>query len=118
MRKLSLAIVLVILVGVTGSLAQAQDEVNIVYPIEGETYPITGPPPGGLGSAYFTASFSVTCGGGRHEVKWGFDEQSVGGATFYDQITVQFVHKLLGGEHLFWVKSDCGDDKVQFYIGR
>jgi len=94
------------------------DAVNIVYPIEGGTYPITDPPPGKLESAYFTASFSVTCKGGGHDVKWGFDNDAVGGATFYDQITVQFVHKLPAGKHVFWVKSDSGDDKVWFAIGR
>jgi hypothetical protein len=91
--------------------------VNIVYPIQKGTYPITNPGPGKLDSAYITASFSVTCGGGSHSVKWGFDGNGIGGAEFYDQITVQFVHKLPGGPHTFFVSSDCGDDRVEFNVG-
>jgi hypothetical protein len=92
--------------------------VNIVYPIDGASYPITNPGPGGLKSAYFTASFSVTCSGGPHRVKWGFDDSGLGDAEFYDQFTAQFVHKLPGGKHVFFVTSDCGDDKVEFAIGQ
>ena len=118
MRKLYVAIVLAIVVGLTG-LAYAQGKVNIVYPIDGESYPITDPAPGRLSSAYITVSFSVTCGGGSHKVEWGFDRSgALGSATFYDQISVQFVYKLLGGSHVFWVKSNCGSDAVKFIIGR
>lgn len=92
--------------------------VNIVYPISGASYPILDPSPGALHSAYFTASFGVTCAGGPHSVKWGFDGNGLGSAEFYDQITVQFVHKLPGGSHVFFVSSDCGDDKVKFAIGK
>ncbi len=96
-----------------------QVKVNIVYPINGATYPITDPAPGPLRSAYFTSSFSVTCGGGSHNVKWGFDgEPALGNAKFYDQTSVQFVHNLPGGSHIFWVKSDCGENKVKFSIGK
>ena len=93
--------------------------VNIVYPINGGSYPITDPAPGALNSAYFTASFSVTCGGGPHEVKWGFDASpALGKAKFYDMISVQFVHKLPGGIHYFWVDAgNCGKAKVKFKIG-
>ena len=96
-----------------------QVKVNIVYPINGATYPITDPPPGGLASAYFTASFSVTCGGGGHNVEWGFDRgPALGNVSFYDQTSVQFVGKLPGGTHVFWVKSDCGKNSVKFRIGK
>lgn len=96
-----------------------QVKVNIVYPINGASYPITDPPPGKLKSAYFTTSFSVTCGGGSHKVEWGFDGgPAVGSETFYDQTSVQFVHKLPGGVHVFWVKSDCGENRVKFNIGK
>jgi hypothetical protein len=61
----------------------ANTPVNIVYPISGHSYPITNPAPGTLKSAYVTASFSLTC-------------NSLGNAEFYDQISVQFVHKLPG----------------------
>jgi hypothetical protein len=94
-----------------------QVKVNIVYPINGASYPITDPAPGRLSSAYFTASFSVTCQG-DHKVEWGFDRSSVGNMYFYDQVSIQFVHKLPGGKHVFWVKADCGENKVRFIIGR
>lgn len=93
--------------------------VNIVYPINGATYPITDPAPGALKSAYFTSSFSVTCSGGPRTVEWGFDgAAALGSAKFFDQISVQFVHKLKGGAHVFWVKAGhCGDAKVKFRLG-
>lgn len=101
----------------TAASASAQAAVNIVYPIHGGTYPITDPAPGTLHSMYFTSSFSVTCEGGQHDVKWGFDSITVGTATFYDMFSAQFVHKLPGGNHQFWVKSDCGTSDVKFSIG-
>lgn len=96
--------------------AQAQN-VTIVYPISGASYPITDPAPGPLRSAYFTASFSVTCQG-DHKVEWGFDGTTVGNEIFYDQTSVQQVYKLPGGKHLFWVKAGkCGGKEVRFAIG-
>jgi hypothetical protein len=103
----------------TTTIYADQVKVNIVYPINGATYPITDPAPGPLKSAYFASSFSVTCGGGSHNVKWGFDGgPALGSSSFYDQTSIQFVHKLPGGAHVFWVKSDCGENKVTFRIGR
>jgi hypothetical protein len=97
--------------------AFAQAPVNIVYPIDGATYPITDPAPGALFSHYFTSSFSVTCEG-DHVVKWGFDGTAVGSATFYDQLSAQFVYKLPGGVHTFWVDAgNCGNSQVRFRIG-
>ncbi|HEV8580539.1 MAG TPA: hypothetical protein VGX68_15840 [Thermoanaerobaculia bacterium] len=116
MKKFVFAIV-VLALGLATAPAFAQAPVNIVYPIDGGVYPITGPAPGVLSSAYFTSSFSVTCQGGPHSVDWGFDVTTVGTATFYDQFTSQFVHKLPGGTHIFWVQSDCGDSRVKFDIG-
>ena len=123
MRGLCGALVLATAVGLAGA-AQAQtgqvDGVNIVYPIHGSTYPITDPGPGGLKSAYFASSFSVTCGG-DHKVKWGFDgSASLGSALFYDEVSVQFVHKLGGGTHVFYVTSACGKvpkAEVKFRLG-
>ncbi len=116
-KLLSTAFVFIALVGLAAA-AGAQAPVNIVYPIHGGTYPITDPPAGPLASAYFTASFSVTCDGGAHTVEWGFDGgPAVGSSSFYDQTSVQFVHKLPGGDHLFWVTSDCGDSRVKFRVG-
>ncbi len=124
MRGLCGALVLATAVGLAGA-AQAQtgqvDGVNIVYPIHGSTYPITDPGPVKLDSAYFASSFSVKCRGGSHQVKWGFDgSASLGGASFYDEVSVQFVHKLKGGTHVFYVISECGKvpkGEVKFRIG-
>lgn len=116
MKKLAFAAIALALCLATAP-AFAQAPVNIVYPIDGHVYPITNPAPGVLFSAYFTSSFSVTCQGGPHTVKWGFDATTVGTATFYDQHSSQFVHKLGGGSHIFWVDSDCGDSRVKFDIG-
>ena len=96
----------------------ANAPVNIVYPLSGQIYPVTDPPAGPLRSALVTASFSLTCGGGPHSARWGFDGDGLGSAEFYDQLSVQFVHKLPGGKHVFFVSSDCGDDKVQLQIGQ
>ena len=100
-------------------VAASAQEVTIVYPIDGGTYPITDPSPGPLYSSYFTASFSVSCGGGPHLVEWGFDDDvAVGSALFYDQVSEQQVWKLTGGRHRFWVDAgSCGDDSVRFQIG-
>jgi hypothetical protein len=117
MKKISFALALVAALALAGS-ALAQAPVNIVYPINGGVYPIHDPIPGALLSAYFTSSFSVTCQGGQHNVQWGFDSNpAVGSSTFYDQTSAQFVHKLPGGVHTFWVISDCGTSQVKFKIG-
>ncbi len=95
-----------------------QADVNIVYPIQGETYPKVDPSPGGrLSSAYLPFSFSTTCSGGAHTVEWGVDGDSLGKARFYDQYSGQFVWKLPGGTHVFWVRSSCGENKVEFKVG-
>ncbi len=95
----------------------AAQNVTIVYPIDGETYPITDPAPGALHSHYFTASFSVTCQG-DHDVEWGFDGGSVGKARFYDMLSTQQVWKLPGGKHEFYVNAGrCGTERVAFVIG-
>lgn len=116
MKKMYVLAIAAVLFALAGA-AQAQAPVNIVYPIDGGTYPITDPPPGALDSAYFTSSFSVTCPGGPRTVKWGFDSTTVGSASFYDMFSAQFVHKLPGGTHVFWVTSSCGDSRVKFDIG-
>jgi hypothetical protein len=99
MRRLTLAILLVAFVEAGPRQGYAdQVKVNISYPIDGATYPKTGPAPGPLSSLYFTSSFSVTCGGGPHKVEWGFDTAAgLGSVSFYDQMNLEFVHKLPGG---------------------
>lgn len=94
----------------------SQSPVNIVYPINGATYPISDPDCK-VKSAYFTASFSTTCAGGPHDVTWGFDSTTLGNAKFYDQYSAQFTWKLPAGTHTFWVKSSCGHGEVKFNIG-
>ena len=82
-----------------------QHAVNIAYPIVGGTFP-----------NYFTCSFSTTCPGGQNDVEWGFDNDTVGRATFYDQFSAQFSHKLLPGKHTFWVRSSCSSNEVTFEV--
>jgi hypothetical protein len=119
MKRKVVALVLLVLMFSVMTVYADQVKVNIVYPINGAIYPMTDPASGVLKSAYFTASFSVTCGGGGHKVEWGFDNApALGKAMFYDQTSIQFVHKLPGGSHLFWVKSDCGENRVKFRIGK
>ena len=89
--------------------------VNIVYPIHGESFPKIDPRPA-LQSAYVTFSFSVTKSGGPYDVSWGVDNQTLGKATYYDMYSAQFVWKLPGGKHEFWVKGDSGSDSVIFKV--
>jgi len=113
MRK-SLNTILATFALVAPAVAQ---NVTIVYPMDGGTYPITDPAPGALRSHYFTASFSVTCQG-DHDVKWGFDGSPVGENRFYDMVSVQQVWKLPGGKHEFYVDAGrCGSERVTFAIG-
>lgn len=90
---------------VTSAAQAANAPANIVYPINGGTY-----------NNYFTASFGATCPGGQHTATWGFDNTVVGNGTYYDQISVQFSHKLPSGVHTFWVRSGCGYDVVKFRV--
>ncbi len=91
-----------------------QAPVNIVYPINGGTYPVGG---SGAKSAYVTFSFSTTCGGGPGMVEWGVNGDTLGKAEFYDQFSAQFVWKLPSGTHVFWVRSSCGQNEVKFRVG-
>jgi hypothetical protein len=118
MNKHHLTLVFAASIGLAGPLYADQVKVNIAYPIDGASYPVMDPAPVRIRSAYFTSSFSVTCGGGAHNAEWGFDGgPAVGKASFYDQMTDQFVHKLPAGAHVFWVKADCGENRVKFKIG-
>ncbi|MCK4764075.1 MAG: hypothetical protein KAW12_17885 [Candidatus Aminicenantes bacterium] len=89
------------------------NKVNIVYPAEGGVYPVTGPT--GSKSTYFTASFGITCDG-DFNAEWGFDKQPIGKGLFYDQMSAQFVFKLSGGDHIFWVKAENMEEKVKFTL--
>lgn len=90
----------------SGTVASAANApVNIVYPIDGNAY-----------NNYFTASFGATCAGGQYTAVWGFDSTTVGNGSYYDQVSVQFSHKLPSGTHTFWVKTSCGYDVVKFKV--
>ncbi len=93
----------------------SQSPVNIVYPIDGASYPIIDPDCK-VRSAYFTASFGATCAGGPRNIKWGFDSATLGSGKFYDQFSAQFTWKLPAGAHTFWVESACGNASVKFTI--
>ncbi|HUR80952.1 MAG TPA: hypothetical protein VM733_09310 [Thermoanaerobaculia bacterium] len=93
-----------------------QHPVNIVYPVNGGTYPIVDPHPVGVKSAYFTASFGTTCPGGPYPVEWGFDATTLGKTQAYDEFSAQFTWKLPAGGHVFWVRTKCGENKVEFKI--
>ena len=99
----------------------ANASLNIVYPVDGATYPITDPAPGPLKSAYLTFSFCLTLPGGPAGVSWGVGGETLGEAKFYDQYSTQQVWKLPGGKHEFWVKTDNGgitySDQVIFKVG-
>ena len=124
MRGLYGVLVLAAVIGLAAPTPAAGqvDGVNIVYPIDGATYPVTDPGPGGLSSALIAASFSVTCPGGTGRVDWKFDSSGpLGSVNFYDQTSVQFVYKLPGGIRTFEVRSTCGrnrSDSVKFTVGR
>ena len=95
--------------------------VNIAYPIEGATYPITDPATGVLLSAYVTFSFCLTLPGGPADVSWGVGRAKLGQAKFYDQYSTQQVWKLPGRRHRFWVRAKSGgithNDPVTFRVG-
>lgn len=90
--------------------------VNIVYPINGESYPKMNPAAANINSLYLTFSFSVTRSGGAYNVEWGVDNQTLGTATYYDMFSAQCVWKVSGGKHEFWVKGDSGSDSVVFNV--
>ena len=125
MRALYAALVLAAVFGLAAPV-QAQagqvDGVNIVYPIHNFTYPRTDPGPGGLSSAFITASFSVSCGNNAGNVEWAFDSTgTLGSMKFIEQTSVQFVYKLQGGPNSFTVTSTCGKIQkgmVKFKIGQ
>src|SRR5689334_20708509 len=86
------------------SSAVVNAPVNIAYPINASA-----------NSNYFKVSFTVTCPGGMHSVKWAFDTvNSVGGATFYDNFNTQFLHKLPSGWYTIDVLASCGEEHMKF----
>ncbi|HKO46201.1 MAG TPA: hypothetical protein VJV79_00670 [Polyangiaceae bacterium] len=97
---------LVGLLAAGASSAVVNPPVSIAYPISGSA-----------NNNYFKVSFTVTCPGGMHTVKWAFDTtNSVGAATFYDNFNTQFLHKLPSGWHTIDVVSTCGQEHMKFYV--
>ena len=99
----------------------ANAPVNIVYPIESATYPISDPNPKKPKSAYVTFSFGLTLEGDLATVTWGVNRTKLGEANFYDHYSTQQVWKLRGGINRFWVRAKCGEksfnDAVTFAAG-
>lgn len=91
--------------------------ISITAPLARELYPVADAVLGAIGSAYLDVSFSITREGGPHDVEWGFDEETLGRAPFYDDLIVHFAHRLSGGTHSFYVRSDYGHEKVTFTVG-
>ncbi len=98
----------------TGALAQ-QAAVNIVYPIDGQDYPVSPNNPT-QDAIYQAFSFSATCPGGQNSVKWSIDGNGVGATDFYDEVSVQQVDKVAAGWHAFEVNASCGSAGVKFHV--
>jgi len=102
----------------------ANAPVNIVYPIDGETYPKINPA-ASFASAYIALSFSATRAGGPYIACWTLDSDDLGEARFYDEISVQQVWKLPVGKHRFCVEvrqpgtagTIHASDEVNFIVG-
>jgi len=94
----------------------SQSVIRIVYPIEGGSYPVIISD-NLSSSAHVTVSFSITAAGGPYKIKWGFDGTPIGGTTFYDQFTSQFMWELPAGPHTFHIVCSKGNKaKVNFEI--
>ena len=104
-----------LLASVLSTAALAQSGVAIVYPFDGEDYPV-GPSNPTQDAYYQPFSFSAVCPGGQHSVKWSIDGNPVGETDFYDQVTVQQVNKVDIGWHAFEVNAGCGSAAVKFHV--
>ena len=103
------------LVSALATGASAQAGVTIVYPFDGEDYPV-GPSNPTRDAYYQPFSFSAVCPGGQNSVKWSIDGNNVGTADFYDQVTVQQVDKVDIGWHTFEADASCGSARVKFHV--
>lgn len=101
------AVALLLSLGAAPAHAVVNAPVNIAYPIANSA-----------NDNYFKVSFNVTCPGGQNTVKWSFDGTTipVGASTYYDNFNAQFLHKLPTGWHSFFVMTDCGQERVVFYV--
>ncbi|MFX0201620.1 MAG: hypothetical protein ACFFCW_36360, partial [Candidatus Hodarchaeota archaeon] len=103
MKKIYIAIVLAAVSGLVGTSYADQVNVNIAYPLNGESYKISPDYP------FLTISFSVTCKDFKdRNVEWGYNSETLGKAKFRGQISLQFLQKFSEGVWLIWVESDCG----------
>ena len=111
MRKIYIAIVFAVLLGFVGTSYADQVNVNIAYPLNGKTYTISPTYP------FLTISFSVTCKDLEdHNVKWGYNKETLGNAKFRGQISIQFLQKFSQGAWVIWVASDCGKNEVKIKV--
>lgn len=97
----------------------ANADVKIVYPFAGDTVPKTDPPAMNLITYYVPISFVVICPGGPHRVQWVINNESRGEASFFDQMSVQYIQKLEAGGHHLKVETDntnCGMDEIKFIV--
>jgi hypothetical protein len=103
------------LAAVLSTATVAQAGVTIVYPFDGEDYPV-GPSNPTQDAYYQSFSFSAVCPGGQNTVKWSIDGNGLGATDFYDQVTVQQVQKVDIGWHVFEVDAGCGSAGVKFHV--
>lgn len=113
MKKISFFIIVVLALFfiLSNQIYADQVNVNIAYPLNGETYKISSDYP------ILTISFSVTCNDLEdHKVKWGYNKETLGSATFRGQFSSQFLQKFSRGEWTIWVESDCGKNSVKIKV--
>ena len=94
-------------------------DVKIVYPFAGDTVPKTDPAAMNLSSYYVPISFVVICPGGPHKLEWIINNETKGEASFYDQMSVQYIQKLEAGGHHLKVETDnvnCSMDEIKFIV--
>ena len=95
-------------------------DVHIIYPFDGASHPKIFPGPSKIDSYYLPISIAVTCEGGPHRVNWKIDDEELGSASFYDQITVQQIFKVGVGGHVFRVETDdqrlCGSKVIKLLV--
>lgn len=111
MRKLFVAFIFLGALALANTSQADQVNVNIAYPLNGGGYKISPAYP------ILPISFSVTCKGLEdHNVKWGYNRETLGQAKFRGTIGVHFLQKFSEGEWLVWVTSDCGKNEVKFKV--
>ncbi len=112
-RSLSLALAAALIGAPSASYAQGA-LVEIVSPIDGESYPRTGTT--NAGAAFVPFSIATRCPSSDYTFKWGVDGDTLGSAAFYDQGTIQFSMKVPVGSHEVWGSTNCADGQAAFEV--